>query len=532
MRREKASFLQKLGVRKMLILGFGLSLLANIALGVVSWVSLKGMSSSINVIEKKARNVDKQTGAVAKNTRDAAQQAQKLSQAIKEKTLPAIKSGVQDMVILEKTFEGIVKNFAALQQEQDMDTEDLLFEIDDILEQIKRESLTLVRSIRESSESTFSEVNKTSDTLNEFDTRLRSFVDHSEKARDASREIQKTAANSMESAVKARIFAMAVNVLALVILLFVMYNVIRAITLPINSIVEHLTETSSHVVSASGQISSSSQSLAEGATEQASALEETSSALEQMAAQTRRNADNANQASSLATSSREEAEKGAGAMKDVLNSMDAINKSSEEISKIIKVIEEIAFQTNLLALNAAVEAARAGEHGKGFAVVAEEVRNLAQRSATAAKDTAALIEDAVKRADEGNEVATRAGKSLEGIVDVAKKVMDLVKEIAAASNEQAQGVGQVNMAVSQMDQVTQQNASSSEEAAAASEELNAQAAKLNEAVDSLTALVEGSSSDGGDLPTASVTASPRLLSGAKPSANPAVAVPMDDGFPD
>ncbi|MBF0635194.1 MAG: chemotaxis protein, partial [Nitrospinae bacterium] len=183
---------------------------------------------------------------------------------------------------------------------------------------------------------------------------------------------------------------------AVVLGVLLAYFITRAITKPVNVIIEGLSDSSGQVASASGQISSSSQSLAEGATEQASALEETSSALEQVSSQVKQNADNAMQASSLARDTRGEAEKGSVAMREMITAMKAINKSSEEIAKIIKVIEEIAFQTNLLALNAAVEAARAGEHGKGFAVVAEEVRNLAQRSATAAKDTAGLIEEAVK----------------------------------------------------------------------------------------------------------------------------------------
>ena len=283
-------------------------------------------------------------------------------------------------------------------------------------------------------------------------------------------------------------------IIAAVVGVALAYFITAAITKPVNSIIEGLTDSADQVASASAQISSSSQSLAEGSTEQASSLEETSSALEQVSGQVRQNADNANQASSLARDTRDAAEKGAQTMSDMINAMKAINKSSEEIAKIIKVIEEIAFQTNLLALNAAVEAARAGEHGKGFAVVAEEVRNLAQRSATAAKDTAALIEDAVKRASEGSEMANKSGTALNGIVESVKKVTDLVAEIAAASGEQAQGVDQVNTAVSQMDKVTQQNAAAAEETAASSEELNAQADRLKDMVGDLVGLVEGSSS--------------------------------------
>ncbi len=283
--------------------------------------------------------------------------------------------------------------------------------------------------------------------------------------------------------------------LASVLIFFLVFMFIRrSVVNPIYTIIGALSEGSQQIASASSDISSSSQSLAEGSTEQASSLEETSSALDMVASQTRQNADNANQANSLASSTRHDAEEGNKTMDEMIEAMKAINRSSDEIGKIIKVIEEIAFQTNLLALNAAVEAARAGEHGKGFAVVAEEVRNLAQRSATAAKDTASLIEDAVKKAASGSEMAKKAGEMLGGIVKNVQKVTDIVAEIAAASNDQAQGVDQVNTAVAQMDKVTQQNAATAEESAAASEELNAQADSLNDIVTKLNALISGSSS--------------------------------------
>jgi methyl-accepting chemotaxis protein len=296
------------------------------------------------------------------------------------------------------------------------------------------------------------------------------------------------------------------------VILFIAILIARSIANPINRIIGEMTEGSGQVSQASGDISQASQSLAEGATEQASSLEETSAALEQVAAQTKQNADNANQANSLAGQTRKEAENGVGAMGQMIGAMDAINKSSREIGKIIKVIEEIAFQTNLLALNAAVEAARAGEHGKGFAVVAEEVRNLAQRSAAAAKDTGALIEQAVRRAAEGNDMAKKSGEVLDSITAGVKKMTDLIGEIAEASNEQAQGVDQVNSAIAQMDKVTQQNAANAEEAAAASEELNAQADKLNDMVLDLTRVIEGDSGRATSRAAAARTA-PRLLAG-------------------
>jgi methyl-accepting chemotaxis protein len=248
--------------------------------------------------------------------------------------------------------------------------------------------------------------------------------------------------------------------------------------------------------SAAGQVSGASQTLAEGASEQAASLEETSASLEEMASMTRRNAENAQSAKDLATQTRAAADAGAVDMQEMNEAMGAIKSSSDNIAKIIKTIDEIAFQTNILALNAAVEAARAGEAGMGFAVVADEVRNLAQRSADAAKETAAKIEDSIQKSGVGVELSAKVASRLEEIVTKARQVDELVAEIATASREQSQGIEQVNTAVTQMDKVTQGNAASAEESASASEELSAQAQTLKEAVAELLAMVGGANSHG------------------------------------
>jgi len=272
-------------------------------------------------------------------------------------------------------------------------------------------------------------------------------------------------------------------------------TITRSITGPLTRIITGLSNASEQVSSASGQVASTSQDMAQGSGEQASSLEETSASLEEMSSNTKQNAGNAHQADTAMAEATGLVGSGVAAMERMDTAIGEIQNSSEETAKIIKTIDEIAFQTNLLALNAAVEAARAGEAGKGFAVVAEEVRNLAQRSATAARNTADLIEDARKNATNGVAVAGEVARDLQGIQASTGKVGTLVAEIAAASKEQSQGIEQVNVAVSEMDKVVQQNASNAEESSAAAEELSAQAGELNAMVGELMDLV-GTSANG------------------------------------
>lgn len=248
----------------------------------------------------------------------------------------------------------------------------------------------------------------------------------------------------------------------------------------INEIMTNIDSAAEQVAAGSKQIADSSMGLSQGATEQASSIEELTASIEEISAQTRLNADSAGEANALAELTRTNAVEGNNEMKRMLKSMEEINESSTNISKIIKVIDEIAFQTNILALNAAVEAARARQHGKGFAVVAEEVRNLAARSADAAKETTRMIEGSIKKVDDGTKIATTTAAALNQIVDDVAKVSGIVENIAIASNEQAIGISQINQGIMQVSEVVQMNSATSEESAAASEELSSQAELLRE----------------------------------------------------
>ncbi|AOO66228.1 methyl-accepting chemotaxis protein [Sulfurospirillum halorespirans] len=298
-----------------------------------------------------------------------------------------------------------------------------------------------------------------------------------------------TIAEETSSSLSTASFAMIVGVIVgLIISIILAFFLIRSIVKVVVDSVKSLSEGTAQVVSASEQISSASVSLAEGASSQASSVEEVSATIEEATASNNQNADNSREANLLAQHSNDAARIGNQQVGDLMVAMEKITDSSQKIAKIIKTIDEIAFQTNLLALNAAVEAARAGEHGLGFAVVAEEVKNLAERSAGAAKEITGIIEASIDQVKMGTEVANRTKESFTEILTSIKKTSDLIGEIAISAKEQAEGMNQIATAMGSVDQITQQNASASEETAAAAEELNAQALSMLESVAEIAAL--------------------------------------------
>ncbi|MEK6578340.1 MAG: methyl-accepting chemotaxis protein, partial [Bdellovibrionota bacterium] len=270
-----------------------------------------------------------------------------------------------------------------------------------------------------------------------------------------------------------------------------LYGMASAITKPIFRVMESLRSAGHQVASAADQLQGVSQTLSGGATEAAAAVEMTVSSLDSLNGKVKNNTEFAKQASTLSQSGRNSAETGEGEIQKLISAMTDISQSSKKIEEIINVIDDIAFQTNLLALNAAVEAARAGEQGKGFAVVADAVRNLAQRSAGAAKEITGLIKDSVSQIEKGSKIADTSGAVLKNIVIGVKKVADLNNEIATSSDDQAAGIYQLGKAIALLDQSIQGNAASAEEAAASAVEMSAQSAALRNLLGDLTEVVKG-----------------------------------------
>lgn len=329
-----------------------------------------------------------------------------------------------------------------------------------------------------------------------FDASYQDLLDRSLLAHDSSEEGARELATKSSSITSK--YSWIINILSVVTILGTLFTGLFISTGLINTlknIVQRISEGSEQVHSSSEFLTDASQRLAESSSEQAANLEETTSSLEEMASQIKSTADNSHQAENVMNEAKALVESGVESMQKVTLAMEEIKKSSQETSKIIKTIDDIAFQTNLLALNAAVEAARAGESGKGFAVVAEEVRNLAQRSAEAARSTSELIQKSQANSESGSEVAQEASDSLRQIQESSAQVATLIVEISAASKEQASGIDHMTTAMNEMDSVVQSNAAASEESASSAEELSSQANELQRIIAELNALAGGNKND-------------------------------------
>jgi len=330
--------------------------------------------------------------------------------------------------------------------------------------------------------------------------RYQSVREHGDKALEEAEQIFDEETALMEAEKKhteeiytsAHVWMLSLVGLSALVGAFVFYTV-RGTTRTLTRTTIVLREGAEQVVAAAAQVAGSAQQLSEGATEQAASLEETSASMEEISSMTKQNASNSQNAAALIVDASTLVSDSNRALTEMQHSMATIRDSSHKIANIIKTIDAIAFQTNILALNAAVEAARAGEAGMGFAVVADEVRNLAQRSAQAAKDTAALIEEAIVNSQEGNQKVEQVARSIGAVTETVGKAKQLVEEVHVASIQQADGVGQVAQAVAQMEKVTQNTAANAEESAAASEELSAQAETTMVEIERLEAMVTGAS---------------------------------------
>lgn len=301
--------------------------------------------------------------------------------------------------------------------------------------------------------------------------------------------IQKTTTSTMAAVNSSRWAVLVLTLLAIAGGVSISWLMIRTLTRELNRTVAELAEGAEQIASAASQVSSSSQSLAQGSSEQAASIEETSASGEEISSMARKNAENCRSMAELVSTSQEAIASTNRQLEEMIASMNGINESSDKIAKIIKVIDEIAFQTNILALNAAVEAARAGDAGMGFAVVADEVRSLAQRSAQAAKDTAALIEDSIAKSNQGKVKVDQVAQAIRVITSDSSRIKVLVDEVNLGSEEQSRGLDQISKAIVQMEQVTQTTAANAEEGAAAAEELNAQSEALKDVVSHVNAMV-------------------------------------------
>jgi methyl-accepting chemotaxis protein len=361
----------------------------------------------------------------------------------------------------------------------------------------------------------------------DFKTAIRALLDYNHKAGNAdAQEVEGTVT-------QARIWIWLLLVISVIAGSVLAVLVIRSVNRSLSRAIAELAKGAEQTASAASQVAAASQSLAQGSSEQAASLEETSASSEEISSMARKNSENSQTAADLVTQSQQKFVQTNQFLEQTVGAMADINAQSGKISKIIKVIDEIAFQTNILALNAAVEAARAGEAGMGFAVVADEVRNLAQRCAQAAKDTAALIEESIAKSSDGKAKVDQVATSIRAITEESSHVKMLVDEVSLGSQEQARGIEQVGKAISQMEQVTQKTAANAEEGAAAAEELTAQSQALNGIVKQLRSMVaRGNGAASHSALTRPLTARRKEKPASELAAADAGTFPLEEQFKD
>jgi len=364
-----------------------------------------------------------------------------------------------------------------------------------------KEGLGRVRQIRDTVLVPLDRAEKTAEAEAVVKTQFRPAIDECMKSVGTLVDLNKSGNEAATDTIRREIASAKTGVvigliLALLVSAGIAFVIVRGTSRVLAVSVDELTAGAGQVASAAEQLSGSSQSLSQGASSQAAALEETSASMEEMSSMTRQNAEHSQQGAQLMSEVDRRVSESKQLLTAMITSMRNIQDSSSKVSKIIRTVDEIAFQTNILALNAAVEAARAGEAGMGFAVVADEVRNLAQRALQAAKDTSALIEEAISNAQEGDQRVREVAEAITAITGSVSEAKRLVDEVSAASKQQTQGIDQVSKAITELEQLTQRTAANSEESAAASEELSSQAEVTMSVVTRLNALV-GSRTTGG-----------------------------------
>jgi methyl-accepting chemotaxis protein len=472
-------------ISRKLYIGFGISLLISFVMGMISMYNVSSLGDRLTDIGGRQAQLLYLAGDISRLTAD-------LSAALRDMSLSAHANDVDGVHTSYETARGDVNRLKKDGTEfvettkapalRDRMQSEILTKLPLIAQVVDEDFALFAKGDAGSGDRVYREkIRPIAETLN---------ISGSELARSEDEQIKSSAKKAVGFVAPARYISIFILLLTLAVGAVLTW-VIRDIGTVLQKSIIELSDGAEHVAAAAGQVSSSSQSLAQGASEQATSLEETSASSEEINSMARRNTDNSRSTADLLNRSNAKVNQANRFLEDMVVSMDLITESSGKISKIIKVIDEIAFQTNILALNAAVEAARAGEAGMGFAVVADEVRSLAQRSAQAAKDTAALIEDSIMRSSEGKAKVDQVALAIRAVTEESAQVKVMVDEVSIGSEEQSRGIDQIGRAIGRMEQVTQTNAASAEESAAAAQELSAQSETLKAVIGRLQEMVGG-----------------------------------------